>query len=114
MQSRAGCLAGDIQSGNVGPAIEVADDPAASVVRSRHDRNRLAGDVDAEFQAARVNIREVLANERFALVRNIEEYAVQTAFLHFKIDGAGHDVTGCQFGALVVFGHETGAVGQAE
>ena len=63
MQAGVGGLADRVQAGQVGAAVQVGDDAAAGVVRGRHDRDRLPGDVDAELQAARVDVREVLLQE---------------------------------------------------
>ena len=95
-------------------AAQVGDDAAAGVVRRRHHRDRLARDVDAEFQAACVDVGEMLLEEGGRLVRDVEIDAVQAAFFHFEVDGARHDVARRQFGARVVLGHEAGAVGQQQ
>ena len=41
-------LAGGVEAADVGGAVGVGDRAAAAVVRRRHDRDRLLGDVDAE------------------------------------------------------------------
>ena len=98
MQAGAGGFAGDIEAGQVGASAQIADDAAAGVVRRRHDRDRFAGDVDAQFEAAGMDVREVFADEILALVRDVEINAVEAAFLHLEVDGAGDDVARCQFG----------------
>ena len=48
------------------------------------------------------------------LVRDVEIDAIQAALFHFEVDGPGDHVARRQFGALIVRGHEAGAVGQLE
>src|SRR3954469_12775220 len=90
----------------------MAVDPyaAACVMRGRNHRHRLARDIDAEVQAAAVDIRKMLAQEFCGLMADVEIDAVQTAFLHLKIDCPGHYVARRKFRALVVRGHEAGTV----
>jgi len=114
VQAGAGSFAGDVEAGHVGAPVEVADDAAAGVMSGWYDRDRVAGDVDAEFEAAGVDIREMRPNEILAFMADVEIDAVQPAFFHFEVDGAGDDVARCQFGPLVVIEHETAAVGQAQ
>ena len=52
----------------------------------------VAGDVDAERQAARIDGREVLAQEGFGLVADVEVHVIQPALLHFEVDRARHHV----------------------
>jgi len=75
-------------------------------MRGRHHRNRLAGDVDAQLQATRVDGRKVLPDEVGALVRDVQVHTVQPVPLHFVVDGARHDVARRQFGPAVVQQHE--------
>ena len=114
MQTGTRGFAGNVETGNVGTAMQVADDATAGIVSRRHDRNRLACDVDTQFQAACVNIREMLPDERFAFVGDIQEDAIEAALFHLEVDGPGDDVTRRQFAAIVVFGHEAGAIRQAQ
>src|SRR5690606_17703405 len=53
-------LADGVEVGDVGAAVFVHHDTAAGVVGRGHHRNAIAGDVDAELQAAGVNGGEVL------------------------------------------------------
>ena len=95
-------------------AGEVHLQAAARVMGRRHDRDRFARDVDAELQALGMDVGKVLAHERLALVRDVEEDAIQAALLHLEVDGARHHVARSQLAALVVAGHEALAVGQLE
>ena len=113
MQAGAGGLADRVQAGDVGAAVQVGHDAAAGVVRGRHHRDRLLGDVDAEFQAARVDGREVLLEEFGRLVADVEVDVVEAALLHLEVDGAGDHVARGQFAALVVRRHEARAGGGA-
>ena len=61
-------------------------------MRGGHDGNGCRGDIDAEFQAAAINVGEALAEEIGGLVGDVEIDAVGAAFLHFTVDGAGDDV----------------------
>ena len=114
VQAGAGGLAGGVEAGNVGARVQVGDDAAAGVVRRRDDRDGVAGDVDAQFGAARQDVREVLPQEFRRLVRDVEVHAIQAALLHLEVDGAGDDVARREFGARIVFRHEARAVGQLQ
>ena len=110
VQPGIGRLAHRVQAGQVGPALDVGDHAAAGVVGRRHDRDRLAGDVDAQLRAAGVDGREVRAQEVLALVGDdrsrVEPDMVDAVLLHLEVDRPGHDVARRQFGALVVGRHE--------
>ncbi|MNN18905.1 hypothetical protein D3C81_1321250 [compost metagenome] len=114
MQAGAGRLAHCIQVADIGAARGIGDHAAAGVVRGRHDRDRLVRDVDAQFQAARVDRREVFLQEGFGLVADVQVDAVQAALLHLEVDRARDHVARRQLGTLIVLGHEAGAVGQLE
>jgi hypothetical protein len=59
-----GRFADGVEPGHVGAGALIGDlHAAAGVVRSGHDRDRLPGDVDAQFQAAGVDVREVADQE---------------------------------------------------
>src|SRR5690554_880369 len=114
MQAGETGLADGVQLVHVGLAVAVDHDAAAGVMRRRDHGDRLAGDVDAEAQAALVNRGEVLAYEGGRLVADVQIHAIQPQTLHLVVDGAGDYVPGRQFGTLVEVGHEAGAVGQLE
>ena len=84
VQAGVGGFADRIEAGQVGPAVQVGDDAAAGIVRGRHDRDRLLGDVDAEFQAALVDVGEMLLQELRGLVGDVEVDAVEAAFFISK------------------------------
>ena len=63
VQAGEGDFTDCIEAGQVGAGAQVGDDAAAGVVRRRHDRDGLAGDVDAQFQAAGMDVREMLLQE---------------------------------------------------
>ena len=114
VQSGEGHLAGSVKPLHIGAAVEVGHDAAAGVVGGGHDRNRLSGDVYAQFHALGVDIGEVGLEEVRRFVRDIEIDAVQAAFFHLVVDGAGDDVARSEFRPRVVLGHEARAVGQLE
>jgi len=58
-------------------AVQVGDHAAAGVVRSRHHGNGLLGHVDAQLQAAGVDVGEVLLDETQRLVRDVQVDAVE-------------------------------------
>ena len=114
VQAGAGGLADRVQTLEVRSCAQVRHHAAAGVVRRRHDRNRLAGDIDAQFQAATMDGGEMLEQEIGRFVADVEEDAVQTVFLHLEIDRAGDDVARSEFGAWIVIGHEAISVGQPQ
>ena len=114
MQAGVGGFADRVQVGDVGAGVAIGDHAAAGVVRRRHDRNRFAGDVDAEFQAALVDRREVLLDERRRLVADIQVQAVGAEALHLVVDGARDDVARGEVGARVETLHEGLAVRQQQ
>ena len=83
-------------------------------MHGRHDGDGLFRDVDAQLQAACVDGGEVLDEEGFAQVRGVQPHMVQAMFLHLEVDGAGDDVARRQLHALVMRGHEAGAIGQLQ
>ena len=107
VQAGAGGLADGVQARHVGAARQVGEHAAAGVVRRRHHRDRLARDVDAQLQAARVGCwGSARAGRPAALVRDVEVHAVQPVLLHLEVDGARHHVARRQLGARVVRRHE--------
>ena len=61
-----------------------------------------------------VDIGKVLLDEIGGLVGNVQIDAVQTAFFHFKVDGAGDNVARSELGTLIVVRHEALAVWKYE
>jgi len=96
----------------VGTRTMIGQYATAGVVGSRDHWDGLLGDIDAELLALAVNGREVLANEVCGFVADIEKQAVCAKTLHLMIDGACHDIPGCQFGQWVETVHETAAIRQ--
>ena len=52
--------------------------------------------------------------ERLAQMGRIEPDMIKAMLLHLEVDGAGDDVARCQLEALIVRGHEAGAVRELE
>ena len=103
-----------VETGEIAQAVEIDLDAAAGVMRRRNDRNRLAGNVDSEFQASRMDGREMFLDKGERLMGDVKIDAIQAAFFHFEVNGTGHNVTRRKFGACVVRGHEAGTVGQSQ
>lgn len=115
VQPGVGHLADGVEPREVGAAAQVGHDAAAGVVRGRHDRDGLAGQVDVVLEAVFVGVRERLAQVVGRLVADVEVHVVQPEALHFVVDGARDDVPGRQFAAFVEAAHELpAAAGQAQ
>ncbi|CAI8894767.1 hypothetical protein EMIT0194MI4_30490 [Pseudomonas sp. IT-194MI4] len=114
MQAGEAGFTNRIQARHVGAAPLIDHHAAAGVVRRRHHRNRLFGDVDREFQAAFIDRREVRLDEVFRLVADVQVNAVDTQALHLMVDGAGDDVPWCQLGPWIEALHEAFAVRQLQ
>ena len=103
-------VVGWIGLGNIGAPIQVAHDSATGVVCGGYHGDGVMRDINTEFQAASVNIRKMVADKFVTLVRNIEKYAVQAAFLHFEVDRPSDDIARCQLGTFVMIEHEARSV----
>jgi hypothetical protein len=67
VQAGAGSFASDVETRDIGACTQVADDATTGIMRGRDDRDRLAGNVDTQFEAARQNVREVLGRKAAGL-----------------------------------------------
>ena len=105
-------FADGVQIIDISACIQIGHHAAATVVRSGHNGNWLLGNINAQFHAALHDVGKMFAQKRFRFVRNIEIDAIEAALFHLEVDGARHDIARCEFGALVVGGHEARAVGQ--
>ena len=103
-----------VEAGHVRAAVEIRDDASAGVVGRRYHGNRLRRDVDAEVATAREDVRKVVLEDVRLEVRDVQIQAVRAEALHLVVDGAGDDVPGGEFGALVEVLHEALAGGQAQ
>ena len=79
-----------------------------------HHRDGLFRHVDTQLQAAGIDVGKVLLNKAQRLVRDVEVDAIEAAFFHLEVDGAGHHVARGQLGAFVVPRHEPLAGGQQQ
>ena len=127
-QQRCGCqpvgavqpgatdLAHRVQILDAGAAPLVHRDAAARVVRGRHHRDRLLGDVDADLQAFGVDVREARRDGVGRHVRREIEQDVRVAVrLHLMMDGAGdHIARGQVLPVGRIFGHERPAIGREQ
>ena len=86
MQTGTGRLADGIEIFDIGSAFGIGHDPAAGEMGGGHDGNRLFGDINAEFETAGVNRREMFLQKLRILVADIQMDIIQTAFFHFKVD----------------------------
>lgn len=50
------------------------------------------GDVDADAETLRIDVREVMLGLFWVLVSNVEANMIQTVNLHLLVDGTSHDV----------------------
>ena len=71
MQAAASGLADGVQAGNVGATMQVCDHAATGVMGCRHHGNGLAADVNAQLQAAGVDVGEMLLDKNQGLVRDV-------------------------------------------
>lgn len=99
------------QTGDVGESIDCCLDPSAAVVRRRDYGNKIRGHVDAERFAFLVYVGEALEKKFFALVANVEIYALDAVRLHFVVNRSGDNVARGEGAALIVSPHERTAVG---
>ena len=76
----------------------------------RDDRQGSLGRVQAQFQAAGVDGREVLPQEVGFQFGRVQQHVVQAEPFHFVIDGASDDVSGRKFRAFVKPRHEARAI----
>src|SRR5260364_13415 len=83
-----GSFADGVESGEIGAAIDIGDHAAAGIMRRGHDRNRLARDIDAEFEAARQNRWKMGAQEFSGPMVNIQIHAIHAAFFDLEINRA--------------------------
>ena len=114
METGAGGFTECIEPRQVGPGLQVHDNAAAGVMRCRYYRDGLMSDIDAQFTATGLNVGEVGAQEAFALMRHVEEDAIEAVLLHLEVDGTGYHIARRQFGTRIVIGHEARAVRQAQ
>ena len=116
-QGVAGHAIGPVQAGasrltqcqqprDVGAGLVVSEDAAAGIVGGRHHGDRIPGDVDAEFEAAAVDRGEVAPDEIGRSVGDVKKNAIRAQSFHFMVDGAGDDVPGRQFDAIIEPMHE--------
>jgi len=81
---------------------------------SRNHRYGVLSDINAQFEAARIDVGEVIANEILALMGDIEENAIEATLFHLEVDGTSNDIARRQFCAIIMLRHEAGAIGQAK
>src|SRR5574343_332679 len=114
MQTGTGGFSGHVKAGDVSAPMQVADNAAAGIVCRRDNGDGVAGNIDPQFQAARMDIGEVAADEFLPFVGNVQEYAIQSSLLHLEVDGTRNNVTRGQLGTVIVLRHESRSVRQAE
>ena len=81
-------------------------------MRSRDDRDGLAGDVDGKAEAALIHRRDVGFDECFGLMADVQVDAINAQALHLMVNGAGDDIARRQFTARIKAVHESLAIWQ--
>ena len=114
VQPGVGDLADGIESGQIGTRPVIGDHPTTGVVGGGDHRDGRAGDIETIFQALGVDGREVFEDEVRRSVGDVQVDALGAQALHLVVDGAGDDIAGGEFGALVEAGHEAVTVGQQQ
>ncbi len=110
VQTGAGDLADGIQTGDRSASVDIGFDTAALVVRRRNDRDGFLGHIHTAVIAVLVNVGETLHQETGGFVSDVQADMIRAVFLHFFINGARHDIPGCQRKTGIVVLHELGAV----
>src|SRR5258705_3408900 len=93
MQSRAGNFAHSSPAFNRSSAVIVSGNSAATVMRRRHNRNRIARKVNPALHAHRINTGKTFAKLLGGFVCNVEVNARLAGFEHRLINGARGNVT---------------------
>ena len=107
MQTRARALAEGIEAVDAGASVEIDLDTTAHVVGSRANRDVFLGDVDADAEALRIDVREVVLGLLRVLVGDVETNMVETMNLHLLVDGTSHDVARGKAQAPISFSDTT-------
>jgi hypothetical protein len=75
-------------------------------MRRRHDGNGGLRHVDAEREARRVDVWEVVDEKPLPEMPHVEEGAIVAAALQLRVDAARHDVAGRELASRIVALHE--------
>ena len=105
-------FADGVKAWYVGAALFVDHHAATCVMRGRHHRDRLLGDVDGKLKAALIDRREMGLDEFCRFMADVQVDAINAQALHLMVDSAGHDVSRRQFGPRIEALHEALAVWQ--
>ena len=106
METRARHFTDRIEPFDARLSVLVDDHSATGVVSRRNDRNELLRDVDSEFEAGFVDIREFLDEFFRCDLRRIETDVAIARTLHLDIDRACHDIARCERAERMVLRHE--------
>ncbi len=109
MDSGACDLSAGIEARDVRAGFKVGDDASARIVLGGDDRDPLFFEVDAESPEFFPDGREFVMEEFAVEVGAVEIDAPSVELLDFALDGAGDDVAGGEFEAVVVVVHEPSA-----
>src|SRR5207248_7791522 len=93
VQSGACYFPNCVQPSKTRRAIHIRIDPATLIMRCRHDRNWLLGNVDSKSQARFVNVGEAFTEKLRRSVGDIQKRAPSTRALDLGIDCARRDIT---------------------
>lgn len=94
--------------------MKVGDDAAAGIVLSGDNGDPFAIKFESDFEKALVDCGEFVFEFFGTEVRGVEINAPSFEFLDFSFDGAGNDVAGGEFEAIIVVVHESAAIVIAE
>ena len=91
-------------------AVLVDVDAAHEVVLGRRDRDPVLRRIDAVFQAAFINVREMMLNDVFAEDGHVEPDEGAVVLLHLLADFGRHQIAGQDFvgKTLTVFAAQLG------
>src|SRR5205085_10817852 len=92
VQSGASNFSDSEQAIDVSLAIHRGKHATALVVGSRHNRNRLFGDIKAKSKAGLINIRKSFHDEFRRPMCDIEENIIGAAFFHLAVYSARDDI----------------------
>src|SRR5687768_1429772 len=102
------------ETGERGHARRIREHAAAAVMGGRHDRNRLAQNIDATAATLLQNARKTLLDVRRGNRRKIEQHVRLTGLLQRQVDGPRDDVARRQRTERMYAVHERSTVEPAK
>ena len=92
MQAGHGRFPDGVQIAHVGAAVAIDQDAAATVVRCGYHRDGRCAHVDAQFQAAPMDVGEALDQEIARQMGHVEIHMVIARAFQFGVDSARHHI----------------------